>query len=146
MEMKNFIVLGVIIITLAFATIGYIYLILKEPTTKCGNKICDIGEDGDNCCIDCGCYKPSYVCNFQTNKCEYKQISLTDERAMELATKYFEDQGKNVTATSVLGIFTYQNKLAKNVLVSIEGADVFISVLVTEDGKVTVIPESPPTT
>jgi hypothetical protein len=144
METKNFIILAVIIAAFALATIVYMYLI--QPATKCGNQVCEIGEDGDNCCIDCGCYKPSYVCNLQKNKCEYKQISLTDERAMELAKKYFEEQGLNVTYTKVLGIFTFQNKLIKMVVIDTEGSNAATTVRVTEDGKVTVVPESPGTT
>jgi hypothetical protein len=139
MESRNFIILMVIIA--AFALAAVMYMTMIQPATRCGNKICEIGENSDNCCLDCGCYKTSNICNLQTNKCEYKQISLTDQRAMELATKFFEDQGKNVTSASVLGIFTYENKLAKNVIVNIEGIDTFTSVLVTEDGKVIVVPE-----
>jgi putative hemolysin len=48
----------------------------KDPDCKfCGNKICEIGENQENCCIDCGC-PFGYFC--KENRCEtyFSSISI----------------------------------------------------------------------
>jgi hypothetical protein len=135
-----FTVIVLMIATVVVLALVYIYLMPSKPATKCGDKACQIGEDTSNCCIDCGCLKPGELCNIQKNKCELKEISLTDDRAIELATKYFEDQGLIVTSASVLGTFTYQNQLVKSVIINIEGEEEHRSILIMENE--TVIPAS----
>jgi hypothetical protein len=137
MDKKWVIILIALVIFISIAVVGLIFL---QPSKKCGDSVCQADENTDNCCIDCGCYQPGYVCNNKKNTCEYKEISLTDDRAMELAKKYFEDKNLVVNSTRVLGIFTYQNQLGKSVIVNIEGEEEFRSVLVMENETVVSVP------
>jgi hypothetical protein len=109
--------------------------------SECGNNNCEPIEDADNCCLDCDCYMPSEICNTELNKCEHKEINLTDENAMQIARTYFENDGKNVTSVEVFGIFTWKNKLGKSVIVYIEGEN-FGSVFITENEELMMIPNT----
>jgi len=152
---KTLVILALGILIVGIIGVAYFYLISRRPTCdgcpagqycnqqtgkcvlpNCGNGICEILEDSNNCCKDCFCYKPSEVCNMETNKCEYKQITLTDERAIELVRDYFENQGKNILSLRVIGISRVNNTLAKSLVANIEGEKEFTPVLVTENEEI----------
>jgi len=40
-----------------------------DSTTICSDGVCDLGEDSENCCIDCGC-QTDYTC--ENNECVYR--------------------------------------------------------------------------
>lgn len=104
----------------------------------CGNKICEITESSDNCCKDCSCYKPGEVCNITKNKCEKKEFPISDDKAKELITKYFSDQGKNVTSLEFSGLFNNKNKLLKSFRGYVDGF--YENILIYEDGKIEIAP------
>ncbi|MCK4429344.1 MAG: hypothetical protein KAU95_03130, partial [Candidatus Aenigmarchaeota archaeon] len=105
-----------------------------KPT--CGDGNCEPYENSDDCCLDCGCAISGEICNEITKKCEMPEMSLTDERAIELTMEYFENQSLEVLSTEVTGISAYDNKLVKNVKIEISGEEWLRYTGVTEDEEV----------
>jgi hypothetical protein len=105
-----------------------------KPT--CGNKVCELFETPDECCIDCECWNTGEVCNLKTNKCEKREIKISDERIREIVLEYFKQKNKEVVSMNITNLITWKNKLGKNVMVFIKGVDWFIPVIVTEDEEI----------
>lgn len=113
-----------------------LYMILGPKGPVCGNNICEYFETPDECCKDCECWGKGEVCNIELNKCEKRQITISDERITELVMQYFANQGKEVVSINITSLITWENKLGKNVIVRIKDQEWFSSVVVTEDEKV----------
>lgn len=108
----------------------------KCVTPVCGNGECELFEKPSECCIDCECWNPGEVCNIEINKCEVREIRISDDRIRELVISYFEGESKEVISLDIKGLITWENKLGKNVIVEIKGQEWFSTVIVTEDEKV----------
>lgn len=109
-----------------------------EPT--CGNGVCELFETPDECCIDCECYGRGEICNITTNKCEVKEVKISDERVRELVIDYFSGQNKNVTSMEIIGPLVWESNIGKEVMVHIEDQAWFSLVLVTDEEKVIELP------
>ncbi|MBN2094660.1 MAG: hypothetical protein JW727_01300 [Candidatus Aenigmarchaeota archaeon] len=105
----------------------------------CGNGKCELYEGPDNCCLDCECFMPGEVCDEESHACEYAEMALSDERAIELASQYIVDQGIDIEATEVEGVKSSYGKLIKLVKVTVVGDGVARHVGVAEDESVTEI-------
>ena len=103
-----------------------------EPT--CGNNKCEYFED--DCCIDCGCTESGYVCNMNTNECEFKEFTISNDRVTELVTDYFTNQGKEIISMNITNLVTWENKVGKYVNVYVKDQSWVSSVIVTEDEEV----------
>jgi len=102
----------------------------------CGDGICDPLEDWTTCCDDCGCVGEGEVCNKETHACEIP-MTLTDQRAEELARKYFEDKGMEVVSVEVTYTGLMEDKTpAKFLTVFIAGQEWPESIAVTENEEV----------
>jgi len=108
----------------------------------CGNEICESYESPSNCCLDCKCTFPGEICNKKTKKCRIPEMNLTDERAIGLTTKHFENLGLEVTSIEILGVGSYNKKLIKKVRVKFFKENWFVYVGITEDGKIIELPIS----
>jgi len=104
-----------------------------KPT--CGNKECEYFEK--DCCIDCGCTDPGYVCDMNANECVFKEFTLSDDEVKEIVAGYFAGQGKTAESVTIMGPITWENKVGRNVMVSIKDQGWVSAAIVTEDGKVT---------
>lgn len=113
-----------------------LYLILTPKGPVCGNGICDLFETPNECCKDCECWGVGEVCNKELNKCEKREIQITDERIRELVMQYFANRGKEVVSMNITSLITWENKLGKKVMVFVKDQDWFISVVVMEDERV----------
>ena len=102
----------------------------------CGNDVCEIGETTENCCDDCGCIIEGEICNENIHVCEIPEAKISDERAIELATKYFEDMGREVISAKVLGSTVIQGKSGKNVAVNVTDVQWLEMLVVMEDGQI----------
>lgn len=104
--------------------------------STCGDNVCDPTENSGTCCEDCPCISEGEVCNKETHSCEFP-ISLTDERAEELAIKYFEEKGNEVLSAELLHVgLTEEKEVAKYILVRIKDYEFTQVVHVTEDETV----------
>lgn len=133
---KKFLLILGIVVLICIAVFS-LYFILKPKGPVCGNGICEYFETPDECCKDCECWGKGEVCNIELNKCEKREIKISDERIKELVTQYFENRGKEVVSMNITSLITWENKLGKNVIVRIKDQEWFSSVVVTEDEKVT---------
>lgn len=76
MNKKLLIIFGILIILLVLL---FTYIHRQKPITECGNQICDAGEDGFNCFIDC-CLSGDGLCPFgctsvNDGDCEKRDLS-----------------------------------------------------------------------
>lgn len=83
----------------------------------CGNGICEPFEGPENCCLDCKCPFQIFTCSKETKKCELKTMKISDERVIELANQYFENLGKKVEKSEILGLGIAFDELIKKVRV-----------------------------
>ena len=116
------------------------YCSSKEKTCMkptCGDGTCEPYENPNNCCLDCICYLPEEVCNEATKKCEVQSMILTDARAIELATEYFENQSLELISAEIIGVSSYNHELIKEVKVEISGEEWTRYVGITEEEKIT---------
>lgn len=107
---------------------------IKRPV--CGNGICEYFETPEDCCRDCECWNLGEVCNLEKNRCEKREIKISDERIKEVVINYFEKQGKEVVSMEIVSLITWNNKLGKNIIVHVKGVEWFIPLIVTEDEEV----------
>jgi len=114
----------------------FFYLTGTSKGSVCGNGVCEYFETPSTCCKDCECWGLGEVCNLELNKCEKREIQISDERIRELVLQYFENKGKEVVSMNITGLVTWKNKLGKNVMVYVKDQDWFIPLVVTEDEKV----------
>ena len=114
----------------------FLYWSLSHKGPVCGNGVCEYFETPGTCCKDCECWGQGEVCNLKLNKCEKREIRITDERIRELVVQYFGDKGKEVVSMNITGLITWENKLGKNVMVYLKDQEWFTPVVVTEDEKV----------
>lgn len=126
-----FILVTLFILAIAIASI---FLLNRGPV--CGNNICEPFETPDNCCKDCDCWGKGEVCNIQMNKCEVREINISDQRINELVLEYFQNKSKEVESVKIGDLITMDNKLGKNVMVYIKGQEWFIGLVVMEDEKI----------
>jgi hypothetical protein len=79
----------------------------------CGNGKCELYEGPDNCCIDCDCIMPNEMCNLQTKSCGPLEMNLSEERALEIASKYFE--ALNISSELIMseGVYKFGDKLVR---------------------------------
>ncbi len=106
---------------------------------ECGNGKCEQYENSYTCCLDCECILPGEFCNEDTKKCETPEMKLSDEKALEIAKKYFEDKEIDAGSAVVGRVSAYNEELIKVVNVPISHGR-FLSVGVTEDGRVIELP------
>ena len=66
-------------------------------------------------------------------------MKLSDEKALEIAKKYFEDKKIDAGSAVVGGVSAYNEELIKLVNVPVSQG-IFLSVGVTEDGKIIELP------
>lgn len=107
---------------------------------QCGNKVCEPLENPNNCCDDCYCSLPNEACNPNTHKCVARPLNITDARAVELATNYYEQKGKTVVTADAMGVISYYGKAGVRVKITIKNQDWPNTVIVTEDETVTELP------
>jgi len=131
---KRLFVIGLAILIGIAASILYLTTTPSKPV--CGNNVCELFETPGECCKDCDCWKQGEVCNVNSNKCETRDIKITDERIRELVVQYFEKQGKEVVSMNITSLITWKNKLGKNVMVQIGGQDSPVPLVVLEDDEV----------
>jgi hypothetical protein len=113
-----------------------IYLLSKTSGPVCGNNACDYFETAVGCCKDCGCWGLGEVCNTTLNKCEKREIRISDERIGELVAQHFANSGKEIVSMNITSLITRENKLGKNVMVYVKGQEGFVLVIVMEDERV----------
>jgi len=128
---KKIIIILVSLIVLAIAVTS-IFLLKRGPV--CGNNKCEYFEN--DCCKDCGCTEPGYICNINTNECGFKEFTILDEQLIELVTAYFTDRGKEVISINITDVVTWENKVGKSANVLISNQDWISYVIVTEDKEV----------
>ena len=122
-----------------FALFTVIWIAFFPKMMKCGNGVCEFGENFKNCCIDCGCPYPVEECNRVTNKCEF-EMKISDERILQLVNEYFRDKNMSVINAEIFAPEIYEGKKAKIVVVEVEGLNYPLSVLVTEDEEIIELP------
>ncbi|MEM5874472.1 MAG: hypothetical protein QW641_00895 [Candidatus Aenigmatarchaeota archaeon] len=105
-----------------------------SPT--CGNKKCEPFETPYECCIDCECWGKGEICNIEINKCEIREIKISDEKIKELVIEYFKNKSKEIEKIEIKDLITWENKLGKNVIVVLKNQEWFIPIIVTEDEKI----------
>jgi len=113
-----------IIFLILLATFLIIFLVSYLGTKKevhrktlagCGNGICEIGENSENCCIDCGCYKDNEVC--EKNICIYREIKLTDLEFKKIVEEYFRRKNEKVLEIGEIANISLGNILGKTSIV-----------------------------
>ena len=104
-----------------------------EDRTYCGNGRCDIDENTEKCCIDCGCPLDTMEC--LSGECIFPEPDISDEEAERLAEEYAESKGIDPYLVQVSGTGTYDGLPCKFVMVKTfeEG---FMEIAVLEDGTV----------
>jgi len=110
------------------------YCLLQEKRCVkpvCGNKKCEYFEN--DCCIDCGCTEPGYVCDQTINQCVQGKFTLSDAAVKAAVYSYYKNLGKEVDSVSIGEPASWENKAGRSVKVSIKGQDGIISGVVTED-------------
>lgn len=127
-----YIFIGLFILTIT--AVSVFFLIQKSPV--CGNDICEPFETPDKCCIDCECWGQGEVCKILRNKCEVKEIEISDERIKQLVLEYFENENKELESMEIGILITLDNKLGKNVVVHIKDQEWFVPVIVMENETV----------
>ncbi len=58
---------------------------------QCGNGICEPFESFENCCDDCPCGISWLVCNTTSHSCEPPHINITENEAINIVRKYYEN-------------------------------------------------------
>jgi hypothetical protein len=124
------------IIGLIGIIVFFFYFFAKPKGPVCGNNICEYFETPKECCRDCECWGLGEVCNLELNRCEKREINISDERIRELIIQYFENKGKEVVSMYITGLVTWENKLGKNVIVNIKNQNISTQVVVLEDEKI----------
>lgn len=103
---------------------------------KCGNKICELIEGPESCCLDCKCTVAGQYCNNQTLACAVANMSLTEERAKEVARGYFEGHGFSVVSVESIGVIEYNGVLIQRIKVQTLGDISFRYLGITETEEV----------
>lgn len=89
----------------------------------CGDGKCDLYESKENCCVDCGCWYATQICNRATMSCEWLKMNLSDDEAIRFVREYLEKTGVRIKDIRVTGEYGDEEKLYKSVAVEIEGED-----------------------
>ena len=126
-----------ILVAVALASVftfaAYTFLLPGRPV--CGNNVCELFETPETCCKDCECWNAE-VCNMDLNKCEKREINITDERIKELVVQYFGNKGEEVVVMNITSVINWKNTLGKNVMVQVSGQDSPIPLIVLEDERI----------
>ena len=113
------------------------YCSAKEKTCikpTCGDGNCEPYENSGNCCDDCPCISEGEVCNKDTHVCWFP-INLTDERAIELTRKYFEEKGDEVLLIEIVYTgLTDEGEVAKFIRVNLKKCDRLNMISITGEG------------
>lgn len=89
----------------------------------CGNGVCDFFETPEQCCIDCGCYGQTEICNKEKNRCEIKLSKLSNEEVKKLIEDYYKkkfEEGSfdfELQRVEEIENFNCGNKVGKRALV-----------------------------
>lgn len=72
-----------------------------------------------------------------TKSCELQEFAISDERVKQLAEEYFNNLGKTVESSEVVGFGVYYNETVKNVRVELSDGEQYVGI--NEEGEVIVL-------
>ena len=106
------------------------------PKGICGDGTCSLYESKETCCIDCGCWYATQICNPSKNECEWIPMNLTNEDGIRLVSEYIQKEGVVIKNITVLGEYGDEEKVYKSVKVEIEGEEWPRYLMVDEEGNI----------